>query len=197
HARQVPVQHRRWFHQGFPQGHHGEFHRKSPRLVDSILNRLGQFPEVGVTGRQFRPGIADSNDGFPGKFMTGNALVFHPCAVYKSVFSFFSKPLLATEFLRHIVAIKIVNSWRYKEARAARRSRSRSGKRTTSRMVMAWSSTAGNSSSPVKRSVAGILKGCCRLAFSALAGYLPFMKKTLILQWGLGMSAIILIVALI
>ena len=99
HAGQIAVEHGRGANDGFAQGHHRKFQRKTARFVNAVFDTLRQFSKMTVAGRYFRPSIADANDGLALELVRGVALIFQPTAVYKTIFPFFSKPILTAEFL--------------------------------------------------------------------------------------------------
>ena len=67
HADQISEQHRRRPHQRLPERHYRKFHRQPTGLVDAAFNAFCYDSKMGITRRQFRPGIADSNDWAPVK----------------------------------------------------------------------------------------------------------------------------------
>ena len=94
HARQVAVQHGRGFDQRLAQRHHRKLEREAARLPHAFLDGFGQFAEMAVAGCQFRPCVADADDGLARKFVVRNALVFHPGAVNETVLAGLAEPFL-------------------------------------------------------------------------------------------------------
>ena len=92
HADQIPEEHRRWPDVRLPQRHNGKLERQASGLPDAAFDVLGNVAKMRVAGRQFRPGVADADDGTPIKYMVGKSLVAHPAAMHKTVFVGFSKP---------------------------------------------------------------------------------------------------------
>jgi hypothetical protein len=68
-----------------------------PGFGNAALDHFGQFAEVRVTWRQFRPRVTNADDRFTAEFLIGFALVFHPGAVNESVFAGFAEPILTAE----------------------------------------------------------------------------------------------------
>ena len=97
HARQVAGEHGGRAQVGFAVGKHRELHREAARFDHPTFDVLGDLPEMRVARRQFRPGIADTNDGLAMELMIGDALILHPAAVHKAVFIGSTKPLGRTQ----------------------------------------------------------------------------------------------------
>jgi hypothetical protein len=53
-----------------------------------------------IAGRQFRPGVANTDDRFALKFAVRQALIFHPGPVDESVFALPPKPSPAAQHCR-------------------------------------------------------------------------------------------------
>ena len=56
---------------------------------------------MAVAGCKFRPGVTDADDGLSFEFVSGYSLVSHPGAVYETIFTFFSEPVLAAQLFFH------------------------------------------------------------------------------------------------
>ena len=97
HARQIARQHGGRSQIGFAVGKHRELDRETTGLDHTAFDVLGDGPKVRIARRQFRPGVADTDDGFALELMIGNALVLHPAAVHETVFISAAKPLGRTQ----------------------------------------------------------------------------------------------------
>ena len=64
HAGQVAVEHGGGLDQRFSQRHDGKFDGEAPGFGNAALDHIGQLAEVRITRRQFRPGVANADDGF-------------------------------------------------------------------------------------------------------------------------------------
>ncbi len=97
HRRQIARQHRGRPQIRFAIGEHREFDREAAGFMDAALDVLGQLAEMRIAGRQFRPGVANTDDRPAIEFMIGNALVFHPAAVHEAVLVGGAEPLGGAE----------------------------------------------------------------------------------------------------
>ena len=82
----------------FAQRHHREFERQAAGLIDAALDVLGEAAEMGVAGRQLRPGVADADHRAAVEDVGGNALVLHPAAVHEGVLAVAAEPGLGPQF---------------------------------------------------------------------------------------------------
>ena len=71
HAGQVAVEDGGGLDQRFSQRHDGKFDGESPGFGNAALDHIGQLAEVRITRRQFRPGVANADDGFAAKLLIG------------------------------------------------------------------------------------------------------------------------------
>ena len=70
----------------------GKFERQAAGLPHAALDVLGDGPEVGVAGRQLRPGIADADDRAAVEHVGRQSLIAHPAAVDEAVFVELAEP---------------------------------------------------------------------------------------------------------
>jgi hypothetical protein len=56
------------------------------------LDVFGNLAKMGIARREFRPGVADTDDRPPVKDMIGKTLIAHPASVYETVFVCLPKP---------------------------------------------------------------------------------------------------------
>jgi hypothetical protein len=59
---------------------------------------LRELAEMRVTRREFRPRIADTDNGPAVEFVVRNALVLHPASVHEAVLVRGAEPLLGAQF---------------------------------------------------------------------------------------------------
>ena len=85
HRRQIAEQHRGGTQIRFAQRHDRKFQRKAARFVHALFHIFGQFAEVGVARRQFRPRIADADHRPAIELIMWHALVFHPGAMNETI----------------------------------------------------------------------------------------------------------------
>ena len=63
HRGEISEEHGRRPNARLAERHHGKLKRQSPGFPHAALHVLGQFAEVEVARRQFRPCVADTDDG--------------------------------------------------------------------------------------------------------------------------------------
>src|SRR2546430_3874688 len=155
-------------HQRLAQRHRREFQREAARFEHAVADVLGQGAEVGIAGRELRPGVADADHRAPVELVLRHAAVLYPAAVDETVDVVASEPGLAAKlrgfFLGHLNTFLCprryrtqlrsrTNSLRTPASRRAKRShpRRRSGSWEFSRACSrcaAWSSARRSRSSP-------------------------------------------------
>src|SRR5690606_39983840 len=72
HGGQVAGEHGGGAEVGFAIGKDGKLYRDAACFKHSPSYPVGQLSKMGITGCQFRPGVADANDGTPLKMMLGD-----------------------------------------------------------------------------------------------------------------------------
>ena len=89
----------------------GKLDGETTRLEDPSFDHLGQFPEVSVAGGQFRPRIADADDGFAIEFVVGNTLDLHPAAMDEGGLRIATKPVLTAQFVAVLCHESYLRFW--------------------------------------------------------------------------------------
>src|SRR5208282_6684130 len=92
HADQISEQHRGGADVGLAQRHHGKLEWQSSSFPNTTFDMLGDLAKMCIAGREFRPGIADTDDRSSIKHMVGKPLVAHPAAVHETIFVRLSEP---------------------------------------------------------------------------------------------------------